>query len=105
MIWKSQKRKSKEFAENHKNHGIFTDNYGIILYTTIDMIKVNSNVVAASNNEKNPVTKFEGPAGSEDEYFLGNQLDTDIASAHARAGQSFHDKSFLLACTFLQETQ
>ena len=33
------------------------------------------------------ITKFEGPPGSEDEYFLGYHQDTtDIASAHARAG-------------------
>ena len=51
------------------------------------MLKVNINVVSASNNEKNPVTKFEGPVGSEDLYFLGYHQDTtDIASAYARAG-------------------
>ena len=80
-------RNFKDFEENHKNHGVFTDNYGIVLYTTIDLLKVNLNVVSSSNNDRNPVTKFEGPVGSEHEFFLGYHQDTtDIARDHAEAG-------------------
>ena len=87
MIWKSQMRKFKDFAENHMNHGVFTDNYGIVLYTTINLLEVNINVVSSSNNEKNPITKFECPAGSKLDFFLGYHQDTtDVGGVHARAG-------------------
>ena len=87
MIWRSQMRKYKEFAENHMNHGVFTDNYGIVLYTTINLLEVNINVVSSSNNEKNPITKFECPAGSKLDFYLGYHQDTtDVGGVHARAG-------------------
>ena len=76
-----------EFAENHKDPGVFTDNDGIVMLTTIDLLRVNLNVVSASNNDKNPVTKFKGPVGSEHEFFLGYHQDTtDIVSDNAIAG-------------------
>ena len=69
-------RKYKDFAENHMNHGVFTDNYGIVLYTTINLLEVNINVVSSSNNDKNPITRFECPAGSKLDLYLGYHQDT-----------------------------
>ena len=69
-------RRFRDFQHHHRSSGVFSDNNGVILYTTIDLLKVNINIVAASNNDKNPVTKFEDPSGSQVEFYLGYHQDT-----------------------------
>ena len=64
LVWNSQTRRFRDFQQNHGNADVFSDNNGIIQCTTIDLLRVNVNIVAASNNDKNPVTRFEYPSWS-----------------------------------------
>ena len=51
-IWGSQVRKFNDFVKLHLKSGVYTDNYGIVLYTTQHLLKITIHLVSSNNNDK-----------------------------------------------------
>ena len=77
-IWGSQVRKFNDFVKLHLKAGVYTDNYGIVLYTTQHLLKITIHLVSSNNNDKNPFTVFDGPEGSDLNpiFWVGYHQDT-----------------------------
>ena len=87
-IWGSQIRKFNDFVRQHRNAGVFTDNFGIILYTTQHLLRVNINLVSSGNNDQNPFTRFDGPNGSTDNPDFWIEYHQDTTDLQGRVPQS-----------------
>ena len=71
-------RKFNDFVKLHLKSGEYTDNYGIVLYTTQHLLKITIHLVSSNNNDKNPFTVFDGPEGSDLNpiFWVGYHQDT-----------------------------
>ena len=75
-IFGSKMKNVRAFQKQYREAGVFIDNFGIILFTTMHVLNVNIILIATSNNINNPYTKYLNPEGSVCDVVLAYYQDT-----------------------------
>ena len=57
-VWGSQKSRVDKFKKTHKADGQYTDNTGIIIFATQNLLKINLKIVSTSCNKEHPITVY-----------------------------------------------
>ena len=71
-FWNSQIQYFRRFQKEHSQSGVYTDNWGLILLTTINFLKVNINIVSKESTGQHMTSyKYEGSDGPRAEFYLG----------------------------------
>ena len=88
IVFKNNGRLVNSFINAHSKPGTFTDQDGLIVLTAAHFLNVNLHVVSSSNNQQDPVTKFN--SSSLITFHLGYRQDcTDTG------GKAGHYRSFV----------